>query len=363
MKAITATGFWSGIFAFSATVAYCIVQLLQIAGLLSYPADEILIYGTSLLIVIPLLVEILALHHTTSGSRKFWTHAALIFATLYATFVVANYVVQLATVIPKNLEGRSEEVSLLQQSPHSMFWNFDAIGYIFMGFACLAMVPVFSKSRLGKWVRISLIAHAAVTPLIAFVYFYPEFSSQLLLLGLPWAITAPFFMLMLALWLRAAGKTQQEITGEAIRHSYKSHNSVFIRPFLVWLAFIPIAFVNGAIRETVYLPFTGDLVAHQISTGIAAICFLLLTWFLLRNTVHDMNTRTLFSVGIMWVMLTVVFEFLLGLLSGASWQKMLHDYDLSSGRIWPLFLMIVLLAPFLVKSAWNNTNTRYQYNK
>jgi uncharacterized protein (TIGR03382 family) len=34
------------------------------------------------------------------------------------------------------------------------------------------------------------------------VYFYPTFSSRLLFLGAPWAITAPLFMLMLAIMLR-----------------------------------------------------------------------------------------------------------------------------------------------------------------
>jgi hypothetical protein len=46
------------------------------------------------------------------------------------------------------------------------------------------------------------IVHALVTPLIAFVYFYPDFSEGLLLIGLPWAITAPVFMLLLAILLK-----------------------------------------------------------------------------------------------------------------------------------------------------------------
>lgn len=35
--------------------------------------------------------------------------------------------------------------------------------------------------------------------LIAFVYFYPGFSESLLWIGLPWAITAPLFLLLLAI--------------------------------------------------------------------------------------------------------------------------------------------------------------------
>jgi hypothetical protein len=91
-------------------------------------------------------------------------------------------------------------VRVLQQTPHSMFWNFDALGYIFMGLATLVAIPIFEKQGFQKWVRLAFLAHALVTPLISLVYFYPTYSYKLLLLGFPWAITAPLFMLLLALW-------------------------------------------------------------------------------------------------------------------------------------------------------------------
>ena len=205
---INKVGFWSGIFAFSATIAYCIVQLLQLYGMLSYPTDERLIYGTSLCIVVPFVIQMLALHYIAPSDRKFWSHAALIFAILYAVFATANYVVQLATVIPMTLKGSLSEVRVLQQTPHSMFWNFDAVGYIFMGLATLAVVPVFEKKGFQKWVRLSFLVHAMVTPLISFVYFYPNFSDKLLLLALPWAITAPLFMFLLAMMFRRNSKAE-----------------------------------------------------------------------------------------------------------------------------------------------------------
>jgi hypothetical protein len=117
-------------------------------------------------------------------------------------FVTANYVVQLATVIPAKLSGSIDPIQILDQTPHSLFWNYDAIGYIFMGLATLIAIPAFENSGFEKWVRASFLAHSLVTPLITFVYFYPTFSDMLLLLGFPWAITAPLFMLMLALLLR-----------------------------------------------------------------------------------------------------------------------------------------------------------------
>jgi hypothetical protein len=210
-RTISRVGFWAGIIAFLAISSFGIVQTLQIFGLLTYPVDEILIYGFSLCIVVPFMLEILALHHITKPGKRFWTHASLLFTLIYVVFVTANYVVQLATVIPMTVNGTSTNIDILKQTPHSLFWDFDAIGYIAMGFATLFAVPVFEKQGFQKKVRYSLLAHSLTTPLIAFVYFYPFFSNTLLLIATPWVITAPLFMLLLALlFKKVAGATIQQ---------------------------------------------------------------------------------------------------------------------------------------------------------
>jgi len=175
---------------------------MQVAGVLRFPADEILIYGTSFCIVVPFILEILAFHYLTAADKQFWSHASLVFAILYAVFVSANYAVQLGTVIPSKLGGVSEGIRVLEQTPHSMFWDYDAVGYISMGLASLFAVPAVGNAGFERWVRLSLIANALVTPLISIVYFYPRYSTSLLFLGFPWAITAPLFMLMLAIMMR-----------------------------------------------------------------------------------------------------------------------------------------------------------------
>lgn len=210
IRVISKVGYWSGLAAFAATLAYDLVQLLQVAGLLRFPLDEILIYGTSLCIVLPFVIEMLAFHYLTASDKQFWTHASLIFTTMYAVFVTANYVVQLATVIPSKLSDSSEAIRILEQTPHSLFWNYDAVGYICMGLATLVAVPALSRTGFEKWVRMSFVANALVTPLISVVYFYPTYSQDLLFLGFPWAITAPLFMVMLAIMLRARHRREEE---------------------------------------------------------------------------------------------------------------------------------------------------------
>lgn len=195
-------GYWSGLAAGISTAAFTLFQTLQLFRVFPYPYDEISIYGSSLCISVPFILEMLALHYVVPAEKKFWSHAALIFTVLYAPFVVANYVVQLVTVIPMVSNGMGEQIELLKQTPHSLFWDFDAIGYIFMGLATCVAIPIFENQGFQKWVRLTFIVHSITTPFIAYVYFYPVFSEKLLLLGAPWAVTAPAFMLLLAIMFK-----------------------------------------------------------------------------------------------------------------------------------------------------------------
>ncbi|HTK52186.1 MAG TPA: hypothetical protein VL308_09890 [Gemmatimonadaceae bacterium] len=201
-SSVARIGLWSGVAAASAALGYDVVQLLQMAGMLRFPLDEILIFGTSLCIIVPFVLEMLALHHSTSDDNRFWTHGALIFTTAYAVFGSANYVVQLTTVIPAKLRGTLAAVQVLEQTPHSLLWDFDALAYISMGVALLLGIPALGHAGVERGARWACIANLIATALAGVVYFYPRFSSNLLLLGSPWAVTAPLSMFLLALVLR-----------------------------------------------------------------------------------------------------------------------------------------------------------------
>ena len=57
---------------------------------------------------------------------------------MYGTHVALNYTVQLATVMPDALQGRLDPVRGFDHlSPHSLFWDVDELGCIYLGFATL----------------------------------------------------------------------------------------------------------------------------------------------------------------------------------------------------------------------------------
>src|SRR4029079_10666447 len=141
--------------------------------------------------------------------------------------------------------------------------------------------------------------------------------------------------------------------------NFKSKHNIYVRAILAWILFIPIVFMNAVFRELVYKPFTGELLAHQISTITGSVAFFLLAYFLLRHYMYNTPNDKLLFIGLMWVVLTIVFEFSLGIfVTGASWNKMLNDYNIGQGRIWIFFLVIILITPFIIKYFVSAKNKR-----
>ena len=68
-------GFWAAIASFVFAVAYGIPQALQVAGILTFPYDEIWIFAPSLLLAPSFVLANAALYETTPGERRIFNPA------------------------------------------------------------------------------------------------------------------------------------------------------------------------------------------------------------------------------------------------------------------------------------------------
>jgi hypothetical protein len=99
-RTIVKIGHWSSWIAFVGAVGYVLSVPLQIFKLVGPLEDAAIGLGFSLLIPVPFLLALLALHYLAPEEKRFWTHAAIVFGIIYAVYCTLNYVVQLTTVIP-----------------------------------------------------------------------------------------------------------------------------------------------------------------------------------------------------------------------------------------------------------------------
>ena len=122
---------------------------------------------------------------------------------------------------------------------------------------------------------------------------------------------------------------------------------MFVRYLLFWLLLAVVAIANGVLRQAVYSPFVSALAAHQIST-LTGIVFTGALVFWLNRKWPIESAPQAWRIGACWLVMTIAFEFGFGhFVAGHPWPALMADYDLPSGRIWPLFLLWILVLPYV----------------
>jgi hypothetical protein len=118
--------------------------------------------------------------------------------------------------------------------------------------------------------------------------------------------------------------------------------------FAAWLGLLVVAILNGGIREKLLVPAFGELTGHLVSTillsgMIFAFTGVILPWL------GPASSQDAWLVGLIWLCLTLAFEFLGGhFIAHAPWKRLLADYNVARGRIWILVLLVTLLSPPLL---------------
>jgi hypothetical protein len=114
-----------------------------------------------------------------------------------------------------------------------------------------------------------------------------------------------------------------------------------------WLLLLAVMFANGAVRAVVLQPRLGEERARQVASLTGAGLVILGARLLLRASPEASPAR-LWRVGAGWLAATVAFELVFGrFVSGMSWRALLADYDITRGRLWPLVLVSLAVAPRL----------------
>ena len=123
---------------------------------------------------------------------------------------------------------------------------------------------------------------------------------------------------------------------------------MFLRYLLFWLLLAVVAIANGVLRQEVYAPFVSTLAAHQVST-LTGIVFTGALVFWLNRSWPIESSRQAWRIGACWLVMTIAFEFGFGhFVAGHPWPALVADYDLPGGRVWPLFLIWMLVLPYVV---------------
>ena len=118
----------------------------------------------------------------------------------------------------------------------------------------------------------------------------------------------------------------------------------------LWLLILACAVLNGLIREAVLVPRLGTPAALVVSGLLLATCIVIVALVLVPR-LGPLTLRQRLGIGLFWLALTLIFEFGFGrFVQQRSWAELLEAYTFRDGSLWPLVLLVTLLAPLWARA-------------
>jgi len=137
------------------------------------------------------------------------------------------------------------------------------------------------------------------------------------------------------------------LTSVGIYRGHQPNAMLLCKAAAIWLLILLLAVLNGGFREAVLLPSMGKPLAFVLSGILLSACIVVVS-FVLVPRMGRLSTAQSLNLGLLWVGLTLVFEFSFGrLIQGRPWHELLQAYTFKDGNIWPLVIVVTFFAPLL----------------
>ena len=125
------------------------------------------------------------------------------------------------------------------------------------------------------------------------------------------------------------------------------------RHLLGWLALPLAAVANGVVRDTTYGRRMSTTASHSLA--VAPLAAFILVWARVLQWRRPLPSRAAAArAGLVWLALTLAFEFGMGAARKVPAREMLAEYDVRRGHLWPLVPLAVAAAPLL---AWRRSRS------
>ena len=137
---------------------------------------------------------------------------------------------------------------------------------------------------------------------------------------------------------------QQHLVKKRMTDLYR----IVLKASVVWFVIALLAIANGIFRETVLVSLLGQNIALPVS-GILLSFIVFIITYLFFPFFGKNKTMTYFLVGLQWVVMTLLFEFLFGhYVVGRSWSDILKVFHIMKGNLFIIVLIFSLFSPILV---------------
>jgi hypothetical protein len=177
--------------------------------------------------------------------------------------------------------------------------------------------------------------------------FYPLLVIRALIVGSCLVVVTAFVLSIPAEGVLYIASARYRLVRGYGREPAKGERALIWKILAAWFAMLLVSVANGAIRDFTYGKHIDELAAHQLSTVSSVLLLAIVirgfTWLY-----PPASARQAFSIGLLWMTLTIAFEFLFFHFAGDhSWAELLGNYNVSKGRVWPVVLVWIAIAPYV----------------
>ena len=124
------------------------------------------------------------------------------------------------------------------------------------------------------------------------------------------------------------------------------NKSFIAKSLLIWLSITPLAILNGVLRESLLLPMFGAF-AYPISGVLLSLCIFIVSYIFIPR-LGTANKQTYIQMGLVWVLATLIFETLYGLIMGNSLIEILEAYNVFTGNLWLFIVIFIGFTPAII---------------
>lgn len=119
----------------------------------------------------------------------------------------------------------------------------------------------------------------------------------------------------------------------------------YVYAFLIWVMIIPIAILNGGLREYVLVKL-GNL-ALPLSGIILSLCIFVVAYLLVPK-IKNCTKKDYIFFGVMWFILTNLFDLIAYINAGVGFAGLVQSYNILTGNTWLLVVLTALFSPVIV---------------
>lgn len=126
-----------------------------------------------------------------------------------------------------------------------------------------------------------------------------------------------------------------------------------LKSLLIWITFIPVAMLNGFLRKHVFESIVSEEIALPLS-GITLSGFIYLITWILFPFLGKLSKAQLYTICVLWFVLTILFETLLCLSNSMSVNDIIRSYNPLTGNLFIVVLVVTGLSPIIITKKTGN---------